>query len=188
LDAAGAPREFRFPECHVSSWLPKTDYRRLYEEHFVLSEKGTVRGCYIFKHQDFSFHGTVHSIGFWHWPISEGIVNNKYSWVALRILRTALKAQPLLYGLNMTDQLTQILKTLGWSVGQVPFYFKVNCPGRFLREIRVLQKTKAQHLIANIAARTGTGGLALKIVQSIRSTRGARNEAAELTPGLFRLG
>jgi hypothetical protein len=183
LDAAGAPREFRFPECHISSWLPRTDHRQLYEEYFVLSEKDTVRGCYIFKHQNFSFRGTVRSIGYWHWPISEGIVNKKYSWVALRMLRTALKAQPLLYGLNMTDQLARILKTLGWSVGQVPFYFKVNCPARFLREIRVLQKTKAQQLIADIAAGTGTGGLALKIMQSIRSTRGARNEWAELTRG-----
>src|SRR6266446_6284176 len=95
LDGADAPREFRFPECHISTWLPKTDHRRIYEEHFALLEKETVRGCYIFKHQDFSFHGVVRSIGFWHWPISEGMVNNKYFWVAPRMLETGLKAEPL---------------------------------------------------------------------------------------------
>jgi hypothetical protein len=57
------------------------------------------------------------------------------------MLGTALKAQPLMYGLAMNDHLTRLLTSLGWSVYRVPFYFKVNRPGRFLREIRVLQKT-----------------------------------------------
>ena len=183
LDAGGAPREFRFPECHISRWLPKTDDRRLYEEYFALSEKDTVRGCYIFKHQDFSFYNVIHSVGFWHWPISEGLVNNKYSWVALRMLGTALKAQPLIYGLGMTDQLTRLLTAIGWSVCRMPFYFKVNCPERFLKEIRVLRKTRARQLIANLAARTGIGGLALKVLQSARAMGGPRNERAEVISG-----
>jgi len=183
LDGADAPREFRFPESHISTWLPKVNHRRLYEEYFALSEKDTIRGCYIFKHQDFSFYDVIRSIGFWHWPISEGMVNNKYSWVASRMLGTGLKVQPLLYGLNMTDQLTRLLTTLGWSARRVPFYFKVNRPGRFLREIRVLRKTKARQLIASIAARSGIGGLALNILQSTRETRGACKERAELVRG-----
>jgi hypothetical protein len=183
LDAAGAPREFRFPECHISSWLPKVDNRRVYEEYFAVLEQNTVRGCYIFKYQDFSFHGAIRSIGFWHWPISEGMVNNKYSWVAQRMLGTALKAQPLLYGLAMTDQLTRILTTLGWSVCRVPFYFKVNRPGPFLREIRMLRKTRARQLVAKIAAGTGIGGLALRILQTARETRGACMERTEVIQG-----
>jgi hypothetical protein len=183
LDAAGALREFRFPERHISWWLPKTDHRRLYEEYFALLEKGTVRGCYIFKHQDFSFYDVIRSIGFWHWPISEGMVDNKYSWVASRMLGTGLKAQPLLYGLNMTDQLTRLLATLGWSLCRVPLYFKVKRPERFLKEIRVLRKTKTRQLIANVAARTGMGGLALKILQSARATGGPHNEQAEVISG-----
>jgi hypothetical protein len=183
LDGADAPREFRFPESHISTWLPKTDHRRLYEEYFALLEKDIVLGCYIFKHQDFSFHGAVRSIGFWHWPISEGMVNNKYFWVAPRMLETGLKAEPLLYGLNMTDQLTRLLTNFGWSVCQVPLYFKVNCPGRFLREIRVLRKTKARQLVATLAAGTGIGELALRILQSARTTSGPRNEQAEVVRG-----
>ena len=183
LDTAGAPREFRFPECRTSRWLPKVDDRRLYEEYFALLEKNIVRGCYIFKHQDFSFYGGIRSIGFWHWPISEGIINNKYSWVASRMLATALKAQPLIYGLALTDQLTRLLTTLGWSMCRVPFYFKVNSAGRFLREIRVLQKTIPRQLIANFAARTGIGGLALKLVQSAQAMGGPNNEQAELIHG-----
>ncbi|MBV8211654.1 MAG: hypothetical protein JOZ08_00335 [Verrucomicrobia bacterium] len=183
LDDGGAPPQFRFPECHISTWLPKVAHRRLYEEYFALSEKDTIRGCYIFKHQDFSFHGVTRSIGFWHWPISEGVVNNKYSWVASRMLETGLKAQPLLYGLNMTDQLARLLTILGWSLCRVPLYFKVNRPGRFLAEIRVLRQTKARQLIANLAAGTGIGGLALKILQSGREAGGPLDEQAEVVRG-----
>jgi hypothetical protein len=156
------------------------DHRRLYEENFALLERGTVRGCYIFKQQDFSFHSVICSIGFWHWPVSEGMVNNKYSWVVPQMLGTALKTQPLIYGLAMRDQLTRLLTALGWSVCQVPFYFKVKCPGHFLREIRVLRETKARQLIANVAATTGIGALALRTLQSARATGGPHNERTEV--------
>ena len=71
LDAGGAPREFRFPEHHIPIW-PKVDDRRLYEEYFAVLENGVVRGCYMFRRQEFSFYGAIRPIGFWHWPISEG--------------------------------------------------------------------------------------------------------------------
>lgn len=179
LDAAGAPREFRFPESHVSSWLPKLDQRRLYEEYFALLERGTVRGCYIFKQQDFSFNGVIRPVGFWHWSISEGMVNNKYFWVASQMLAPELKAQPLIYGLAMSDQLTRLLTGLGWSVCRVPFYFKANHPGPCLSEIRMFRKTKARQLMANLAVRTGIGGLALRALQAACRSRVSRNERAE---------
>jgi hypothetical protein len=180
LDAAGAPGGFRFPEHHVSSWLPKMDRRRLYEEYFALLERGTVRGCYIFKQQDFSFDGVIRPVGFWHWSISEGMINNKYFWVASQMLAPELKAQPLIYGLAMTEQLTRLLTGLGWPVCRVPFYFKMNRPEPCLSEIRALRKTKVQRLIANIAARTGIGGLALRALQGARESRAPRNEWAEV--------
>ncbi|MBV8900549.1 MAG: hypothetical protein JOY92_10625 [Verrucomicrobia bacterium] len=180
LDAAGAPREFRFPESHVSRWLPKVDQRRLYEEYFALLERGTVRGCYIFKHQDFSFNGVIRPVGFWHWSISEGMVNNKYFWVASQMLGPELKAQPLIYGLAMSDQLTRLLTGLGWNVCRVPFYFKMNRPGPCLSEIRAFRKTRVQRLIVNIAARTGIGGLALRALQGARESRARRDERAEI--------
>src|SRR5260370_32063256 len=63
LDAAGAPREFRFPEDHIPGW-PKVDDRQLYEEYFALLENGSVRGCYILRRQEFSFYGANRTIAF----------------------------------------------------------------------------------------------------------------------------
>jgi hypothetical protein len=46
-----------------------------------------------------------------------------------------------------------------------------------------LRKTKARQLIVTVAARTGIGWLALKILQSARATSGPRNEEAEVVRG-----
>jgi hypothetical protein len=185
LDAGGAPRAFRFPESAVSRWVPKRDQRRLFEEYFALVERGTVRGCYIFKQQDFSFEGRVRPIGHWYWSISEGLINNKYFWVAAQMLGAELKAQPLLYGLAMTDQAMRLLRGLGWSVCRVPFYFKVHRPGRFLRELPALKKTPARRLAAAVAAASGLGALGLRALQGARgrAARGPREAQAELVGG-----
>ncbi|PYU75804.1 MAG: hypothetical protein DMG49_02575 [Acidobacteria bacterium] len=183
LDAGSAPPEFRFPECHIPESLPKVDGRRLFEEYFLLLEDGAVRGGYRLKHQDFSFHGEVRSIALFHWQISEGLVDRKYAWVFLHMLNSALKAQPLLYGLAMGPQIQRALTSLGWSMGTVAFHFKVNSPDRFLRQIRAMRKTPAQRLLMDIAARTGTGGLLLRILQSARAKRGESEERTEVVQG-----
>jgi hypothetical protein len=56
----------------------------------------------------------------------------------------------------------------------------VKRPGRFLREIHPLRKTKARRLVANIAAGTGIGGLALRALQGAGETRAPRDERAEI--------
>jgi hypothetical protein len=183
LTAGGAPQElFRFPENPIPDLLPRVDDRKIYEEYFLSVEDDSVRGGYILKHQDFSFHGEIRSIGALGGPVSEGIVNRKYAWVALQMERSALKRQPLLYGLGMgrwdSGPLIGILTTLGWSVFWVPFYFKANHPQRVLREIQVLRKTPAQRLVMHVAAGIGAG-LALRMLQWARAKRGAADERAE---------
>ncbi len=183
LDAGGAPQEFRFPEHPIPDWLPRVNHRQIYQEYFVLVEHNSVRGCYKLKHQVFSFHGEIRSIGFCHWPISEGMVNKKYAWVYFKMLSSVLKAQPLLYGLAMGDPIPRIVTALGWSMCSVAFHFKVNRPKCFLKEIRALRKTPAQRLMMELAARTGAGGLALRILQAVRSKQCAPGEQAEAVRG-----
>lgn len=183
LEAGGAPPEFRFPEDPTPEWLPKVDNRRIYQEFFLLVEKDAVRGGYVFKNQDFSLWGKVQPIGYLHWPISEGLVNKAYAWVALQMLRHGLELQRLIYGLGMggydAGPLPQMLKALGWSMCTVPFHFKVNCPKQFLKEIQALRRTRARSLMMDIAAITGTGGVALKILQSALAKRGSPEERTQ---------
>src|SRR5712691_1599808 len=150
LTAGGAPVEFRFPEHPTPEWLPKIGDRSVYQEYFVLLENDVARGAYAFKYQDFSFHGEIRPVGFWHWPISEGMVNKTYAPVALHMLRNATREHPVLYGRGMggyeAGALPKILETLGWRLCLVPFHFKVNHPRRFLEEIRVLRKKATRKL------------------------------------------
>lgn len=191
LDAGGAPPEFRFPEHSTSERLPKLEGRRIYEEYFLLVEKNAVRGAYILKHQDFCLQGKIQRIGYLHWPISEGMINKAYAWVALQMLRNALEAQPLIYGLGMggfnAGPLPRILKALGWSMCSVPFYFKVNHPKTFLKEIRAPRKTTARKLMMDLAAMTGVGRLSIAILQGARTKRGSREECAEAIHGFCSL-
>src|SRR5437016_10584082 len=85
LTAARARSEFRFPEHPTVEWLPKIGERRIYQEFFVLVENGVARGGYVLKQQDFSFHGHIRTLAFFHWPVSEGMVNNAYAPVALQM-------------------------------------------------------------------------------------------------------
>jgi len=180
LDAGRVAAEFRFPECPIPEGLPKVEGRRVFEEYFLLSEDGAVRGCYMLKHQDFSFHDEVRSIALFHWQISEGLIDRKYAWLFLHMLNGALKAQPLLYGLAMGPPIQRALKSLGWSMGAVGFHFKVNRPDQFLKQIRAIRKTRAQRLLMDIAAETGTGGVLLRILQSSGGKRGEWKERAEI--------
>ncbi len=177
LEARGIAKDFQFPEDPTPRWLPKVDGRSTYQELFLAVEKELVRGGYIIKHQNFSFRRQIRSVGFYHSPISEGIIDKGYVGVGVRMLLSALQAQPLLFALGMSSYeqpLPRMLKAMGWAMWSVPFYFKVNHPRRFLREIRVLRRTAFRRLALDCAALTGTGWLVLKLLHGVRTAPRAR--------------
>lgn len=178
LQEGGAPPVDRFPESPVPRWLPKIDNRRIYQDIYLALENGSVRGGYLLKHQDFSFCGEIRSVGLFRWLLSEGIVNRKYAWVALEMLRSANKAQPLLHGWA-SDALLRLLTLFGWGIREVEFYFKVNRPSRFLKEIPRLRKTTTGRLLLDFAAATGTGTIAIKAMHGVLTKRGERNVSVE---------
>ena len=183
LATVGVTPEFRFPEHHVPHWLPKVDGRRLYQEYFLAVENGSVRGGYILKHQDFFIDGQTERLAYYHLPLSEGIINNAYASVGVQMLRHALKAQPLLFALGMGGfdrPLPKMLKAMGWSMRKVPFYFKVNHPNRFFRELRPLRNTPSRRLAMDIATFTGVGWVGLKCLQRARASRTQNAPIAEL--------
>lgn len=172
LGAGGVAREFHFPESSVPEWLPKLPGRRLFQEYFLAVEGEAVRGGYIVKYQDFWINGEVRPVAFYRLPLSEGIVNRAYTSVAVVMLRSALARQPLMFALGMggmQNPLPQMLKALGWTLREVPFYFRVNHPAKFLRNIAPLRQDAARRLFASIAAFSGAGWLGIKSAQRVRS-------------------
>ena len=182
LAAGGIATEFHFPENHLPSWLPKLEGRNLYQEFYLAVEGDAVHGAYILKHQDFSLHGKIVPVIYYHLPISEGIVNKAYSSVGVHMLRNAMKQQPVLFCLGMggSDRpLPQMLKAMGWSLSAVPFFFKVNNTPRFLLNMAPLRQTVLNRRVCDLAAVSGAGAIAINLLQKIHAKRPDRSVTAE---------
>lgn len=183
LAAGGVAPEFQFPESHVPFWLPPLDRRRLYQKYYVALEDNTVRGAFILKYQDFVVSGASEPIVYYHLPVSEGIVNKSYASVGVLMLRSAMKMRPMLFALGMGGfdrPLPTMLKAMGWSLRAVPFYFRVNHPTRFLTEIAPLRQSFGRRTLANLAAYSGAGYLAIKTAQLLRTKRRDRALRSEI--------
>jgi hypothetical protein len=182
LAAGGIAPEFHFPESHIPSWLPKLEGRRIYQEFYLATDSDAVRGAYILKFQDFFVGGKIQPVAYYHLPISEGIVNKMYSSIGVHMLRSAIKAQPMLYCLGMggVDRpLPRMLKAMGWSLSGVPFFFKVNNTPRFLRHMAPLRESALNRRVCDLAAVSGAGAIAINLLQRIHSKRKDRSVTVE---------
>lgn len=172
LKTAGAFSDFLFFENHIPASLPRLPGRKIYEEYFVAIEGGSVRGAFAIKHQRFSFFGDIEPVGFYHFPLSEGIVDRAYTNVGIHMLRRALRDHPVMFALGMggsEQPLPRMLKALGWSMTLVPFYFRVVRPFRFLRGMAELRRSAARRVVADLAAFSGLGSLGIQLVHTWKS-------------------
>ncbi len=102
-----------------------------------------MRGAYVLKHQEFSFRGEIRPVVYYHHPFSEGIIDKTYTQVGLQMLMQVIRAHPMLYALGMGGYdrpLPRMLMALKWRHRLVPFYFRVNHPARFLRQMQALRR------------------------------------------------
>lgn len=175
LRGGGAGVDLVFYEDCTPKFLPKRSGSSLYNEFFVALEDGVVRAGYALKHQQFSFEdGEVRSVGYYHHPLSEGVVNKAYSSAGVLLLRDALARQPLLYCLGMEGYdkpLPKMLKSLGWSDCLVPFFFRVSHPAAFLRQVQAARESTWRSFLVDLAAASGIGWVAFKGAQRLKQRR-----------------
>jgi hypothetical protein len=178
LKAGGATQ--RFSESHVPGWLPPAAGRKIFFEYYVAVENGgTVRGCYALKHQEYRIGPLTQSIGFLALPISEGIVDRRYTALAPQLLKHALQQQPLLYGLGLggeNEAITRLLRAAGWRLSPVPFFFRILAPYRFLRNIRILRRTPLRSFLCDALAFSGLGWLGAGAANFLLARRAPRPE------------
>jgi hypothetical protein len=176
LAAGGTSAEFHFPESPIPHWLPLKNSRRIYQDYYLALDEGIVRGAFILKYQEFVLGGTMQKLAYYHLPVSEGIVNRKFASVGAHMLRAAMRMEPAVYALGMGGfdrPLPTMLKAMRWQMAAVPFFFKVMHPTRFLRQIAPLRISSLRRAASQTAAVTGTGWLAVKGVQWMRSSKTA---------------
>jgi hypothetical protein len=164
-------------------WLARTAESRIYNEFFVAVDGGIVRGGYVLKTQEFFFpDGQIRSIGYYHHPLSEGIVNKAHAIVGTLLLRDAMQRAPLVYCLGMGGYdrpLPQMLVRLGWAHCPVPFFFRIVNPSRFLRNMQTLRSSASRKFLMDVAAYSGAGWAGSKLFQGYRALGAPRSPATE---------
>jgi hypothetical protein len=175
LQSGGADPDLVFFTFARPRFLPYSEGANLYQEYFVALENGVVRGGYALKRQNFFFcDGVVRNVGYYHHPLSEGIVNKAYASVGALLLKDAMNRSPLLYCLGMGGYdrpLPTMLIRLGWAHFAVPFYFNVVHPNVFFRELQALRTSTFRRGLLNLAAWSGTGWAGVKTIQGLRKLR-----------------
>jgi hypothetical protein len=199
LRQAGEDENMVFYRWAEPRWLPRSAESRIYNEFFIAVDGGIVRGGYALKTQEFFFpDGQIRSIGYYHHPLSEGIVNKAHAVVGTLLLRDAMQRSPLLYCLGMggyENPLPQMLVRLGWAHCLVPFFFRVVNASRFLRDMETLRSSAARKFLMDLAAFTGAGWAGAKLFQGYRAVTAPRSldaersevasfEAAEVAPSV----
>ena len=183
LRQAGEDENMVFYRWAEPRWLPRTADSRIYNEFFVAVDDGVVRGGYALKTQDFVFpDGQTRAIGYYHHPLSEGIVSKAHAIVGTLLLRDAMQRAPLLYCLGMggyDNPLPQMLIRLGWTHCPVPFFFRVLNPSRFLRNMQTLRSSAARKILMDAAAYSGAGWAGSKLFQGYRALGAPRSSKPE---------
>lgn len=180
LLAGNGNPELVFPESPEPEKFPCQPGRGLFEEMFLAVDEGSVRGGFIIKHQEFWLGTEAASIAHYRLPVSEGAVNRRYVGVAMHMTRFALQKEPRLFALGMGGRqrpLPLLLEAMQWRLWEVPFYFFIQRPSRFLREIRALRSSVIRRVAMDTASVTGLGWLAARIWQFLSTKRAP----AELT-------
>jgi hypothetical protein len=163
---------FEVPETPGGCWLPKLPGREIYQEIFLAVDDRFVRGAYTFKRQEFSFRGDIRWVGSCQMPISEGLLDKRFTLVGPRLVNDALRREPLSYGLGMGNPqrpLVRLFRTLGWQLKPVPFYFKVLRPFAFFRNLRYARNTPARRVAMDFLAWSGAGWAGATALRVLRS-------------------
>jgi hypothetical protein len=144
---------------------------------FLAVEADEVRGGFLEVHYQAALSGaTVETINCQS-PLSEGLVDSKYLLLPAQIFKHLLRRNPYVFVVGMGglhNPLPRFLKAAGWSVEEVPFYFKVTRPGRFLRGMPMLRRSPLRRIAADIGAITGLGALAFRVIQRSTDVGGSR--------------
>jgi hypothetical protein len=164
----------RFPECHVPAWLPKRADCDLYQECFVaVDDESVVRGAYMLKHQSFLVNGELLRLADFQLPISEGIIDGRFTTIAVRLYVDAIRRQPHIYGLGGGGYHVPVVRFLmaaGCQTVTVPFFFRVVSPKSFLMNIATLRSSRLRCAALDCLAQSGLGWLAIQAAQRLRRT------------------
>ena len=164
-----APTDFLLPEQAASG---RNSSEAIRWQHYVAADGKEVRGGVLEMDQPGWLDGReVRAVNFQS-PLSEGIADGNSLMVGMQLVKFMQKRSEAAFVVGMgaaSNPLPRLLKAAGWSVREIPFFFRVHRASVFLRQVRPLQTTMARRLAARLAAISGLGTLALAYKQRART-------------------
>jgi len=176
-------------ETDEPDWIPPREGRKVWREYYLAVEnREVVRGAFALKPQEFLIHGEPHVVADWQGPVSEGVIDRRFSALGLRIFREIAKLRPLHFswGHGGYDQeMPRMLRSLGFLMHDTPFCLRVLRPARFLRRNRYLRDRPGRRAALDLLAATGLGWVGFEALhRSLALASLARPRArAEVVPG-----
>jgi hypothetical protein len=166
-------KSFVIPERIHDDYLSEP---RLLEQHVAVDEGG-VHGGFGLRYDPYYIDGEKVTLGYYSYPISEGIVNRRYACVGLQILQAAQQNHDYLYGIGsggLSAPIMQVLLRSGFSGCNIPFFFQLLRPARCFQMLPSLQSNLLRRTLARCAAWSGLGWTGVKSVQLMCSARNRR--------------
>jgi hypothetical protein len=163
LRAQGKP-PFLLPEDALENEGAATRGDVCRNHYVAVDESGAVRGGVLLMEQRGWLGKAAIPLVNIQSPLSEGIVDRRFSGVSLQMLKFVHRRSPYAYAVGMgnaENSFPRLLRAAGWSVSPVPFAFAVIDPRRFLKEIGPLRSGKLRWLARGIAA-SGLGSALLE--------------------------
>jgi hypothetical protein len=163
---AGGEFEFQLPDSMPAEVAPDALIRN---SHYLAFEGDLVRGGFLLAAFPATFaNGDEITVINCREPISEGIVDSKYSLLALQLLKYMQQKGQYLFALGMgSDQarFTRLLKSAGWTIQPVPFLFRVIHAKRFVLQLKQF-RSGARGILARIAAHAGAASVGIEALQA----------------------
>ncbi len=154
---------FQFPERAPAR---QPEHAPILTRGYVAVRDGqSVHGGYLIKDQQFRLSGRDLRLGYVRLPLSEGLIDRRYTTLGVQLIAHALKHHPPLFGLGIggaDEPFARLVSALGWTLKPVPFLFKVVHPFRVARHLRPLRRTPLRRWLADAAAWTGLAWVGAK--------------------------
>jgi hypothetical protein len=128
--------------------------------------RSAVRGGYVGVRHPFVLFGENVDVYHLKLPLSESTIDVRYNAVGLQLIVDAERRYPLAFALGMGGRhnaLPRILASRGWSLRDVPFFFRVIRPSRVLRHLAWLRTTRLRSLALDALAASGIGAAFLSL-------------------------
>jgi hypothetical protein len=174
LTERGESPEFLLEETPTA---PHLTNGALAKDRYVAVDDGDVRGGYMVQRQPFWIGGAVRRVANYQAPISEALVDRRYAYLGMLMLKDALRENPLLFCLGMGGldrPLPRLLAAMGWTLTTVPFLFHFARPRRVLRELPSLRTDRRRRLACDVLAHTGLASIGVGLLR-VRARLASRN-------------